>query len=266
MAGPLAVGLATALAVLTWPMRPPARARLRSMWVAPQDDPEAHRTLRSRLAGSIHRRLPWGRSGGGGAGEIDREVLALLEGVAGALRAGLTPAQAFGHLATAADLGRPSATDPSAAGRSDEAAAPLARLPARLGANASAGARLEPVLRAEASRLGSPALLAAASGWAMAERFGAPVVDVLDGLVVALRDSARTAAAIDTALAAPRATATLLALLPFGGVLLGESVGVHPVAVLIGTPIGRADLVLGLLATWCGRVWMRRLVRGVERA
>ena len=66
---------------------------------------------------------------------------------------------------------------------------------------------------------------------------------------------------METALAAPRATATLLGVLPLGGVALGELVGVDPVAVLIGTPLGRVALVLGLAATWGGRVWMRRLVR-----
>ena len=114
-------------------------------------------------------------------------------------------------------------------------------------------------------RLASPALLAAAAGLAMAERHGAPVVDVLDGLVSALRDAARSAAAVQTALAAPRATATLLGVLPLAGIALGELVGVDPVSVLVGAPLGRVALVLGLAATWSGRVWMRRLVRQVER-
>jgi tight adherence protein B len=89
-------------------------------------------------------------------------------------------------------------------------------------------------------------------------------VDVLDGLVDARRDAARTAAAVETALAAPRATASLLAALPFGGLVLGEVVGVNPLSTLVGTAFGRVDLAVGLLVTWAGRVWMRRLVAAVS--
>ena len=99
----------------------------------------------------------------------------------------------------------------------------------------------------------------------MTERHGAPVVDVLDGLASALRDAARSAAAMEAALAAPRATAALLGVLPLGGVVLGELVGVHPLGVLFGTPLGRVALAGGLALTWGGRVWMRRLVAAVER-
>ncbi len=141
----------------------------------------------------------------------------------------------------------------------------LAAFTGRLAGQAASGARLEPALRAEAERRASPALLALAAGWGMSERYGAPVVDVIDGLVDGRRDAARSAAAVETALAAPRATASLLAALPFGGVLLGEVVGVSPVTTLVGTPFGRVDLALGLLATWGGRVWMRRLVAAVSR-
>jgi tight adherence protein B len=122
---------------------------------------------------------------------------------------------------------------------------------------------LEPTWREAAERSASSALQAAAEGWAMSERHGAPVVDVLDALVGALRDRMRTDAAVETALAAPRATARLLAVLPLGGVVLGELVGVHPLAVLIGTGAGRVTGMLGLVATLGGRLWMRRLVASV---
>ena len=42
---------------------------------------------------------------------------------------------------------------------------------------------------------------AVAEGWGLSERHGAPVVDVLDALVGALRDRMRTEAAVETALA-----------------------------------------------------------------
>jgi tight adherence protein B len=209
---------------------------------------------------------------------VDRAAIALLESLAAALRAGLAPAQALRHVATlgalAAGPAAPRAGSPAArrplrhwVGRvlpQQPAPDELTALAARLAGHAGSGARLEPALRAEAERLSSPALLALAAGWGMSERYGAPVVDVLDGLVDARRDAARTAAAVETALAAPRATASLLAALPFGGAVLGEVVGVSPLSTLFGTAFGRVDLALGLLATWGGRVWMRRLVAAVS--
>ncbi len=174
---------------------------------------------------------------------LDRELLPLLEGLAATLRAGLTPARAFAHLATsgpgAVREGSTGPRDPTSAvvdraGRSD----PLAALRGLLAAEAARGARLEPAWRAAAERSGSPALQAVAEGWGLSERHGAPVVDVLDALVGALRDRMRTEAAVETALAAPRATARLLAVLPVGVSGSGELVGVHPLAVLVGTGAG----------------------------
>ena len=103
-----------------------------------------------------------------------------------------------------------------------------------------------------------------AEGWALTEQHGAPLVDVLDVVVGALRDAARTDAAVQTALAAPRATARLLGVLPLGGLVLGELVGVHPLAVLLGTGPGRVVGCAGLACTAVGRIWMRRLVAGVS--
>jgi tight adherence protein B len=202
-------------------------------------------------------RLPGGTVQAGDRQAVERAVHGLAEGLAAALRAGLTPTQALAHIAGAAAVVRSPLERPPQD--------PLDGLVGRLAAQAGSGAPLEPLLRAAAVRLGSPALLAASAGWAMAERHGAPIVDVLDALVAALRDAARSAAAVETALAAPRATAALLGVLPLGGVVLGELVGVDPVRVLLGTPLGRVALVLGLALTWAGRVWMRRLVARVER-
>ncbi len=281
LSGPPALPvLAAALggaAVLVWPVRPSATARLARRVGSPVDraDRAAPRpALLRHLAALVPPRPP-------APGQVDRAAIALLEALAAALRAGLSPAQALHHVAALGDFGDPAAAGADGAASGGPAGPALRRrigrwrrarsrpdemalLAARLAGHASTGARLEPVLRAEAERLASPALLALAAGWGMSERFGAPVVDVLDGLVGARRDAARTAAAVETALSAPRATASLLAALPFGGVVLGEVVGVSPLATLFGTSFGRVDLAAGLLATWGGRVWMRRLVRAVS--
>jgi tight adherence protein B len=244
-----------AAAVLAWPVR---RVR-RPVRPGSVGSPQVGRIAggAAELVSRWRARSPGRARGAGDPRAVERAVLGLVEGLAAALRAGLTPSQALAHLAGSAAGPRQPVER--------RAPDPLDGLVERLAAQAGSGALLEPVLRTTAVRLGSPALLAASAGWAMAERHGAPIVDVLDGLVSALRDAARSAAAVETALAAPRATAALLGVLPLGGVVLGELVGVDPIRVLAGTPPGRAALVLGLALTWAGRVWMRRLVRAVER-
>jgi tight adherence protein B len=67
-------------------------------------------------------------------------------------------------------------------------------------------------------------------------------------------------AARQTALAGPRATVSLLAWLPLMGLGLGVALGVDPVAILVGTPLGLAALAAGLVLTVAGRMWSARLV------
>jgi tight adherence protein B len=254
-----------AAAVLVWPRHPDPVRRLLGLDDRPARGPES---ALGRLFVDVRRRVGWWAGRRPDRAALDRELVPLLEGLAATLRAGLTPARAFAHLAASSPgdgrdepRGAVGATSASVdrAGRGD----PLAGLRARLAAEAARGARLESTWRAAAVRSGSPALQAVAEGWGLSERHGAPVVDVLDALVGALRDRMRTEAAVETALAAPRATARLLAVLPVGGVVLGELVGVHPLAVLVGTAAGRVTGVLGLAATLGGRFWMRRLVASV---
>jgi tight adherence protein B len=262
--GPIVAGLLAA-AVLVWPRRPDPVRRVLSLYHRPAPGPESEV---GRLVVDARRRVRGWAGRRTGRAALDRELVPLLEGLAATLRAGLTPARAFAHL----DTSGPGGGRDGSGGRHDAMSAsvdrdgrgdPLAGLRARLAAEAARGARLEPTWRAAAERSGSPALQAVAEGWGLSERHGAPVVDVLDALVGALRDRMRTEAAVETALAAPRATARLLAVLPVGGVLLGELVGVHPLAVLVGTGAGRVAGVLGLAATMGGRRWMRRLVASV---
>lgn len=242
----IAVGALAALAVMVWPAPGDGVARLRRATVR-DGRPRWMHALPGRV-GAVRRRLAPHDSRDAASGR--RELVMLLEGLAGALRAGLTPARAI------------AVTRSAVAGGSGS----LRALVDRLAATAAAGGPLEPVWRGAAERLDSAGLHAVAEAWGITERHGAPVVDVLDTLVGALRDQARTEAAVATALAAPRATATLLGALPLGGVVLGELVGVHPVSVLLGTPAGRVAGAIGLLATIAGRVWMRRLVTSVLQA
>ncbi|WP_194904561.1 type II secretion system F family protein [Quadrisphaera sp. INWT6] len=110
------------------------------------------------------------------------------------------------------------------------------------------------------------ALDALALAWRTSETTGAPAAAVLDRLVTSLLDDAGAQDARDAALAGPRATARLLAVLPLAGVVLGVLVGADPVGVLLGTVPGRWCAAVGVLATVLGWVWTALLVRAAERA
>lgn len=243
---PVGVAGLVAVAVLVWP-RSTDPGRLSGLRRRAGESPSGLRKgLRLRIAhvlGAVRLR--------GRQRSLEGELIAILEGLTGGLRAGLTPMRA---LAVVRSTGF--------GGSGTDALSPLLE---GLATTAAAGGRLEPVWRRAADELDSSGLRAVAAAWGLSERHGAPVVDVLDALVTALRDRVRTAAAVDVAMAAPRATARLLGVLPLGGVLLGELVGVHPLGVLLGTPPGRLAGAAGLVATAGGHWWMRRLVTAVGR-
>ncbi len=98
----------------------------------------------------------------------------------------------------------------------------------------------------------------------VAERSGAPLADILARYAAQLDAELDAAAARETALAGPKATATLLLWLPAAGLMLGFAMGVNPVTVLTGSPVGWALLACGGLLIFTGRWWTRRLIRSVE--
>ena len=98
----------------------------------------------------------------------------------------------------------------------------------------------------------------------VAEASGCPLADVLTRFAAQLEAEDDAEAARQTALAGPRATVRLLTWLPFLGMGLGMLLGVDPVAVLLGTPLGGAALAAGLTLTAAGRIWSSRLVRTAE--
>lgn len=95
----------------------------------------------------------------------------------------------------------------------------------------------------------------------IAEASGCPLADVLTRLAAQLEAEDDAEAARQTALAGPKATVTLLTWLPLLGLGLGVALGVDPLAVLLGTPIGVAALAGGAALTVAGRIWSARLVR-----
>lgn len=95
----------------------------------------------------------------------------------------------------------------------------------------------------------------------VAEASGCPLAEVLTRFAAQLEAEDDAEAARQTALAGPRATVRLLTWLPFLGLGLGVLLGVDPVEVLLGTPVGVAALAAGLVLTAAGRIWSARLVR-----
>lgn len=161
-------------------------------------------------------------------------LLQVLEAVAAQVRGGAVPSRAWD--AAVDVLGAPAGHLPRAAG----------------------GEPLADALRQVAGP--DRVVTSVAAAWSLAEDVGAPLADVLDQLSAGLRSEADVDAEVEASLAAPRATARLLAALPVAGLGLGELIGAHPLQVLVGTPVGRLSAVCGVVLALVGHLWSRRLV------
>jgi tight adherence protein B len=120
-------------------------------------------------------------------------------------------------------------------------------------------------LREDSRASSLPILAAAAACWSVAASQGAGLADALDRLVAQDRRAEEVRRQLDAHLAAPRATARMLALLPALGIVLGLAVGGDPIGWLVGTPLGWACLGLGLLLIAAGLAWASRIVARTER-
>jgi len=98
----------------------------------------------------------------------------------------------------------------------------------------------------------------------VARAAGAPVAGVLARLASTLRDRAAGLRAVDVALAAPRSTAKVVAVLPLVGIAFGMLLGLDPVGALLGSPVGLAALVVGLALAAAAWAWTRRIVRAAS--
>lgn len=99
----------------------------------------------------------------------------------------------------------------------------------------------------------------------VSETSGAPVAAVLLRLADRLEAEEDAAAMRETALAGPRATVRLLTWLPFVGLGLGMLMGVNPVGMLLGTPVGWACLGAGIALLIVGRWWANGLISAASR-
>jgi tight adherence protein B len=95
----------------------------------------------------------------------------------------------------------------------------------------------------------------------VASRAGSPLTSVLTGLRIDLEADTEVRRAVNTALAGPRASATLLALLPVVGLTMGAGMGAHPWQVLTHTAAGVIALFIGVALDLTGLVWVFGLTR-----
>jgi tight adherence protein B len=119
-------------------------------------------------------------------------------------------------------------------------------------------------LRELAELPGAVGLRSVAAAWVVSHRSGAGLAGAVELAADAMREDRMTARVVQTELAAARATAKLLAALPFGVLLLGKGAGGDPFGFLLGTNAGVVCLGLGLGLMWGGIAWIERIARGVE--
>jgi tight adherence protein B len=180
------------------------------------------------------------------ARRIAAAVPETLERVASELRSGGTVAVAIG--AVAAGDG------------------PLARDMVRVDTRVRLGASLVQALGAWTAERAAPGVDATAGALAMCSSVGGRSADALDGLATSLRDRLGVAAEARALSSQAQMSALVVGGVPIAYIAWSAVVDPHGTQVLIGTPIGRGCLALGLALEALGAWWMRRIVRSGSRS
>lgn len=119
-------------------------------------------------------------------------------------------------------------------------------------------------LQRDAAEQELPMLRSLAALWQVAEDSGAGLAEAVDRLAAAEMSSEGVRRELVSQLAAPKATARVLAGLPLVGMLLGSGLGASPVVWLFGSPWGLAVLTAGCTLEILGLWWTGKLTRAVE--
>ncbi|WP_210651239.1 type II secretion system F family protein [Nocardioides sp. SYSU D00065] len=125
---------------------------------------------------------------------------------------------------------------------------------ARLGADVP-----EALRRLAEQRRGASDLHWVAGAWQVAQDTGHGLAAALERTSGGLRARRRTRRLVDSELASARATARLVACLPFAVLLMGAGAGSDPWAFLLTTPIGWGCLSVGVTLVVLGLWWIERL-------
>lgn len=105
-----------------------------------------------------------------------------------------------------------------------------------------------------------------AGAWALAERHGVALAELLDAVRHDVDARVRFGRRVRAQLAGARATTTVLTALPVLGMVLGQGVGAQPWRVLTVTTGGQVLLVIGVALACAGMAWSDRITaRAVRR-
>jgi tight adherence protein B len=110
---------------------------------------------------------------------------------------------------------------------------------------------------------GCAGLRQVAACWQVSELTGAGLAPALDRVARSIVADQDLTAEIRAQLAGPRASTRMLVVLPLFALLLGSSLGVHPVHVLLHDPVGWGCLAAGSILLALGWWWSQRQVHSV---
>jgi len=176
---------------------------------------------------------------------IEQQLADAMDGIAAALRAGMSPSQAIGFAC-------------------EEGAPPLADHLRAVVRRESLGMPLDESLEALAREEGSDDIRLAVSVLQLQHRVGGDAPAVLDDAVRTLRQRVSAAAELRSLTAQARLSGTILGLLPIGFFLFMSVVSRSEVAGALASPIGLAAAVVGLLLDGAAFLWIRHLLGGTE--
>lgn len=183
------------------------------------------------------------------------ELAEALTDLVGSLRAGAHPAAAVAAVETAVDCSEIGSAE---VGEVFTAVGSTARLGGDVPGQLLRLAADDGPLAGELTRL--------AGAWALAERHGVALAELLDAVRHDVDARVRFGRRVRAQLAGARATTTVLAALPVLGVVLGQGVGAQPWRVLTVTTGGQVLLVIGVALACAGMLWSDRITaRAVRR-
>jgi tight adherence protein B len=175
---------------------------------------------------------------------VRRDVAQWCASAAGELHVGRTPAAAM-----------------SAA--NDAVGPDLRALLAPVAGVAALGGDVSASLRAASECAGAEALRYVGACWHVAADAGAGLATALHRLGNALGAGERVREEVTAQLAAARASARVLAVLPVFGLLLGAAIGAKPVHFLLHRPVGAACAALTVVLDIAGLAWTDRIAARV---
>ncbi|MDN5791324.1 MAG: hypothetical protein L0H25_10710, partial [Micrococcales bacterium] len=175
-------------------------------------------------------------------GQAETAALDLLDAIAPALRAGLSPQRSF-ELAAQAGAG----SMPGGYGPAPDLDGP--------------GESAALIWERWARQARSADLAFVASAWRLSETAGAPLAEAVDRAASQLRSGLSRRRRLAAAIAGPRATVTVLTVLPMSGPLFGLACGLSPGAMYLSTRLATGSALLGAGLILLGRWWCTRIVR-----